>query len=116
MGMKQKNFQRNWEKWFFGVSYLRSGGWNKYDQCIETVVCDPMLHLPDPHSDHITKSRFEYDMRRVLKSEMKEEFGYKGKEDIEGEITQISQTLQANDIVSGLVTAWKDQDYLDVFD
>ena len=116
MGMKQKNFQRNWDKWFFWVSYLRSGWWNKYDQCIETVVCDPMLHLPDPHSDHITKSRFEYDMRRVLKSEMKEEFGYKGKEDIDWEITQISQTLQANDIVSGLVTAWKEKDYLDVFD
>ena len=116
MGMKQKNFQRNWDKWFFWVTYLRSGWWNKYDQCIETIVCDPMLHLPDPMSDHITKSRFEYDMRRVLKSELREEFGYKSRDDIDWEITQISQTRQANDIVSGLITTWNTKDYIDVFD
>ena len=80
--MKQKNFQRNWDKWFFGISYMRTAGWNKYDQCIETVVCDPMLHLPDPMSDHITPSRFEYDIRRIMKDELKPEFGYKSKEEI----------------------------------
>jgi hypothetical protein len=42
-----------------------------------------MLHLPDPMSDHITPSRFEYDIRRILKSELREEFGYKSKEDID---------------------------------
>ena len=61
---------------------MRTTGWNKYDQCIETVVCDPMLHLPDPMSDHITPSRFEYDIRRIMKDELKPEFGYKSKEEI----------------------------------
>ena len=42
-----------------------------------------MLHLPDPMSDHITPSRFEYDIRRVMKDELKEEFGYKSKEEID---------------------------------
>ena len=116
MGMKQKNFQRNWDKWFFWVTYLRSSGWNKWDQTIETVVCDPMLHLPDPMSDHITKSRFEYDMRRLMKDELKEEFGYKSPEDISGEIMQINETRQANDIVSGLNTNWTEKGFIDVFD
>ena len=75
-----------------------------------------MLHLPDPMSDHITKSRFEYDMRRIMKSELKEEFGYKSKDDISGEISQINETRQANDIVSGLNTSWTNNDYIDVFD
>ena len=114
--MKQKNFQRNWDKWFFGITYLRSTGWNKYDQTIDSVVCDPMLHLPDPMSDHITKSRFEYDMRRVMKSELKSEFGYKSKDEISGEIMQINETRQANDRVSGLNTSWTNNDYIDVFD
>lgn len=116
MWMKQKNFQRNWDKWFFWVTYLRSSGWNKWDQTIETVVCDPMLHLPDPMSDHITKSRFEYDMRRLMKDELKEEFGYKSPEDISGEITQINETRQANDIVSWLNTDWTEKGYIDVYD
>lgn len=68
-----------------------------------------MLHLPDPMSDHITKSRFEYDMRRLMKDELKEEFGYKSPEDISGEIMQINETRQANDIVSGLNTNWTEK-------
>jgi len=35
-----------------------------------------------------------------MKDELKEEFGYKSPEDISGEITQINETRQANDIVS----------------
>ena len=75
-----------------------------------------MLHLPDPMSDHITKSRFEYDMRRLMKDELKEEFGYKSPEDISGEIMQINETRQANDIVSGLNTDWKEKGFIDVYD
>ena len=75
-----------------------------------------MLHLPDPMSDHITKSRFEYDMRRLMKDELKEEFGYKSPEDISGEITQINETRQANDIVSGLNTNWTEKGFIDVYD
>jgi len=75
-----------------------------------------MLHLPDPMSDHITKSRFEYDIRRIMKDELKEEFGYKSKETIDGEIEQYKTTRQASDIVSGLVTDWNERGYIDVFD
>lgn len=116
MGMKQKNFQRNWDKWFFGISYMRNNGWNKYDQCIEPVVCDPMLHLPDPYSDHLTPSRFEYDIRRVLKDDLKEEFGYKSREEVDGEIALAIQTLNANDQAHGILTNTRDQNYIDVYD
>lgn len=59
-----------------------------------------MLHLPDPMSDHITPSRFEYDIRRIMQNELKEEFGYKSKDEINGEIEQYNTTRQANDAVS----------------
>lgn len=113
--MKQKNFQRNWDKWFFGISYLRSARWDKNGQVIESYVCDPMLHLPDPNSDHLTPSRFEYDERRIHKSELKEELGYKSREELDGEIQNIISTATANNIASGLQDIIN-QDYVDVYD
>lgn len=116
MQMKQKNFQRNWDKWFFGISYMRNGGWNKYDQCIEPIVCDPMLHLPDPYSDHITPSRFEYDIRRIHKDDLKEELGFKSREELNGEIDIAISTMQANDEAHGILTSFRKGDYIDVYD
>lgn len=116
MRLKQKKFQRNWDKWFFGISYMRNKGWNKYDQCIEPEVIDPMLHLDDPHSDHLTPSRFEYDIRRIHKDDLKEEFGFKNKEEVNGEIDIALNTMNANDIAHWLLTSMKDSDYVDVYD
>ena len=51
-----------------------------------------------------------------IRAAMKEEFGYKSPEDISGEIMQINQTIQANDIVSGLNTDWTEKGYIDCYD
>lgn len=95
---------------------MRNGGWNKYDQCIDPVVVDPMLHLDDPYSDHLTPSRFEYDIRRIHKDDLKEEFGFKNREELNGQISIAINTLQANDEAHGILTKTLDSDYVDVYD
>lgn len=116
MRMKQKNFQRNWDKWFFWVSYLRNTWWDENDKVITSVVCDPMLHLPDPYSDHLTKSRFEYDERRIHSSELKKEFGYKEWQEVTGEIDNLRNTMTANNTASGLYDTYIETGFVDVYD
>ena len=59
-----------------------------------------MLHLPDPYSDHLTKSRFEYDERRIHSGELKKEFGYKEWQEVTGEIDNLRNTMTANNTAS----------------
>lgn len=84
MNMEVINFQKDWDRAFFGVGIRVKDGWDDIRKCPIWSVKDPLSWLPDPRGNHIDKFRFHYFEEEMMKADMTEELGF-----IQSEVDQL---------------------------
>lgn len=85
MNMEVLNFQKDWDRAFFGVGIRVKDGWDDVRKCPIFSVKDPLSWLPDPRGNHIDKFRFHYFEEEMMKDDMEEELGF-----IESEVEKLT--------------------------
>lgn len=76
MNLNVINFQKDWDRAFFGVGIRVKDGWDDRRKCPVWSVKDPLSWLPDPRGNHIDKFRFHYFEEEMMKMDMTEERGF----------------------------------------
>lgn len=85
MNMEVINFQKDWDRAFFGVGIRVKDGWDDIRKCPIWSVKDPLSWLPDPRGNHLDKFRFHYFEEEMMKEDMEEELGF-----IESEVEKLN--------------------------
>lgn len=76
MSLSQINFQKDWDRAFFGVGIRALDWWDDRRKCPTWCVKDPLSWLPDPRWNHVDKFRFHYFEEEMMKDDMTEERGF----------------------------------------
>ncbi len=76
MRLRQLNYQKDWDRLFFGVGIRVKTGWDEQTQVPRWTVKDPLSWIPDPRGNHIDPFRFHYFEEEMPISEMTEARGY----------------------------------------
>lgn len=76
MNLDQINFQKDWDRAFFGVGIRIKTGWDEQNHCPIWQVKDPLSWIGDPHGNHIDPFEFHYFEEEMDPELMNEEFGF----------------------------------------
>lgn len=95
MSMPIINFQKEWDRHFYGVGIRVKSGWDENRSCPIVTVKDPLSWLPDPTGNHIDPFRFHYFEEDVAKDSLKAEYGF-DEEEVNAMGIEINQDLQNN--------------------
>lgn len=76
MNMPIINFQKEWDRHFFGVGLRVKSGWDINRNCPIFTVKDPLSWLPDPRGNHIDPFRFHYFEEEMTKDSMTKDYGF----------------------------------------
>ncbi len=111
MGLGPINFQKEWDRHFYGVGIRVKTGWDDIRKVPTFTVKDPLSWLPDVRGNHVDPFRFHYFEEEMLESEMTPEYGfikdsYENAEN--GMLADIQDTKNFKNDAQGLQTAEED--------
>jgi hypothetical protein len=76
MRLRELNYQKDWDRLFFGVGIRVKTGWDRDRKVPAWIVKDPLSWIPDPLGNHVDPFRFHYFEEEMFSSAMTVERGF----------------------------------------
>lgn len=76
MRLRELNYQKDWDRLFFGVGIRVKTGWDGDRKIPTWIVKDPLSWIPDPLGNHVDAFRFHYFEEEMLPEAMTAERGF----------------------------------------
>ncbi|HRI36634.1 MAG TPA: hypothetical protein PK765_06310 [bacterium] len=76
MRLRELNYQKDWDRLFFGVGIRVKTGWDSMKKIPTWIVKDPLSWIPDPLGNHVDPFRFHYFEEAMLPGSMTTERGF----------------------------------------